>query len=380
MEKVIVYFGGYFMSERSLERSFADNGIKVLFPVDVESNWYKQFILNKGGGNVIQSMYSTPFLEVKDDTFEIEQFLKKVSPIAVIHRMYKNDFVMNYKAGEVCSKLKIPYYPYRIETWPLEKVKSFECTNFLYAHKCDIPFMRNVKSKKTYFPYGVSSLERNLKLQKTIEIAGFGFGRLSLQERFKDIEMYYDAVESLGKNMTVFWNKTDIELFRERKPSKNTRKKVITWQEDTDQVDYRNQKILIPRAKEIPDPDYESIEFSPLFSPEETEQKINSAKIVVNFDTCWGVQDAHSYKLYQSMGCGVPTITHYKKGIENDFGPNGENLIYVKDSKEAAFAITRLLKDKDFYNKISTNCEKFVHEKYNWFKNFDKIAKEDGLW
>lgn len=366
------------MSERSMERSFADNGVSLLFPVDKDSIFYKQCILRD---TVLQKILNKEQIDLPNRQENILTLLKQVRPIAVIHRLYRNEFTMHgYGVVEACSLLKIPYYPYRIETWPLEQIRHIEGSRFLYAHKCDEPFMKRIFTKRTHYPYGVSSLERNMKIKKTIEIAGFGFGRLSLQERFKDIEMYYDAVESLGKKLTVFWNKVDVDSFKERKPSKNTRKKVITWQEDTDQVDYRNQKILIPRAKEIPDPDYESIEFSPLFSPEETEQKINSAKIVVNFDTCWGVQDAHSYKLYQSMGCGVPTITHYKKGIENDFGPNGENLIYVKDSKEAAFAITRLLKDKDFYNKISTNCEKFVHEKYDWFKNFDKIAKEDGLW
>lgn len=378
--KNIIYFGGYFNSERSMERSFIDNEVKLVFPL--EEKWYNTYLLN------IPS-FSKPlcsehvFIAGNDKAYE--SLFNKYKPNAVIQRLYCNEQVMHCNLGYVCIRLGIPYYPYRIETWPLEKVAVPECYAFLYAHKCDEPYMTHLKMKKIHYPYGVSGLEYNMHIKKVYDVATFGFGRLNFKTRYDNINMYCTALYNIKIPLNVFWDDIDKDIFINNIPLIPTGGEVVEKYFEKQGRDYKGHSVLIPKFRLIPGmvPNLEYLDniiFNKQFNSNDTTCIINKAKIVLNVETTYNIKEVHSYKLYQSMACGVPTITTYKEGIEKDFGPNWENVVYISTIKEIEDAVIRLLNDESLYNKISKNCERFVHDKFDWFKNFDKIAKEEEIW
>lgn len=335
----IVYLGGFYVAERSFQKSLKDHGIDVVFPVDQK---YRNFT------NAYSVFYGT---EVK--SFGITQvpennlnsYLMATRPEVVIHRYYLNDSLMHKSAYDVCKRLGIPYVVYRMETFPLAPIDEVKCDLFLYAHLCDEEYLPKTKNYRMYhYPYGVSGYERPLDVGKFYELAMFGFGRLTIPERKENFKMYYSAIASLGKVLDVFWSNHDKDVFR------------------------NNFK------------DSKHIKFNDQFKVDLQEEYLNRAKIIINLDTAYKVEHGYSHKMFQSLGCGIPTITQYKKGIEDEFGPNWENAVYVNNEEDVKSAIKILLKDQKLCNKLSVNSTTYMHEYYDWYYNLSSIFKKEGIW
>jgi spore maturation protein CgeB len=80
------------------------------------------------------------------------------------------------------------------------------------------------------------------------------------------------------------------------------------------------------------------------------------------------------------MGRGMPTITFRKKCLEDMFGFSGENLIFFESSDEVAYWIYFLLRNHKFRKELSERCEKYVHDKYDWYKRFNQIMIKQEIW
>ncbi|MEM4230340.1 MAG: glycosyltransferase family 4 protein [Candidatus Pacearchaeota archaeon] len=88
-----------------------------------------------------------------------------------------------------------------------------------------------------------------------------------------------------------------------------------------------------------------------------------------------------SYKILEAMASGVPVITtalgaHPLGAIDN------KEIIVSDDEKKIADKVIDLLKDREFYSKISLNARKLIEERFDWkiiTKRLENIYKKAGL-
>ena len=368
--KNILYFGGFYAAEFSSRQSFSEKGYRLNFPVSLDYTFYQKTVPFRLEGGV----YGIKQVAENDLRSYIKQL--KPRPIIAIHRYYKNDPVHKWNARELCRSFGIPYIVYRIETYPLEPVEDIDCDLFLYAHKCDKDYIPDsLKGKAYHFPYGVSNSEQYASVPKQYDIASFGLARCFPEERKVNFLMYYNTIVAMDRVLDVFWEKILANLYEEVLGSEVE----IVPSFIHVGTDYRGQDISVPKFTSVPN--YKKyIRFNEQFSIEKQVEYLNKSKIVVNVDETYKIDKCYSYKMFQSLGCGAPTITSYKKGIEEDFGPNWETAVYVKNEDDVKEAITVLSEDKELREKISKNSCEYMHEKYDWFNNFNKIMVDTGLW
>lgn len=367
-KKKVVYLGGFFNAERSMRQSFIENGIDITFPVEGNYRKYAEDCMFDCNLELFDVYWV-------DTAKKLKAYLAKERPSIVVHRYYRDDPFLHATAGEACRSLGIPYAVYRMETYPMGPIKPVECDLFLYAHWEDrnyIPF--EVFNRSYFFPYGVSSVEKRMKIAKTYELASFGLGRFAQNDRLDNFTMYFNSVIRMRKELNVFWNRDDVHRFEAIFGPRI--KSTVVELTNTGKIDDRGQILRYPQTKVITS----YIIYNERFSIEEQEAYINGAKIIFNVDTVYKVPRIYSHKIFQSLGCGVPTITYYKEDIEEAFGNNWENMIYVSNSKEVDNAVWRLLGDDTLYNKIADNAYNYMHKRYNWYNTFDSIMKKDGIW
>ncbi len=98
-------------------------------------------------------------------------------------------------------------------------------------------------------------------------------------------------------------------------------------------------------------------------APKETEKIYEKADLLIAPIRVGG---GTSYKILESMACGVPVITTLLGNAIN--AKENEEIVIAKDANEFVLKIKKLLGDKDFYSNISLNARKLVEEKFNWEK------------
>lgn len=341
MNKKILYLGGFFQAEHSMKQSFADNRGEMLFLIDTndyaEYYWKTPAYCNFREGNSVEIIPSNL----------LEDFVKDYKPDVIIHRHYMYKPLMHLNSRIVAKKLDIPFVHLEMELsanpeeyWN-SKQSSTDCDLFLYAHNYETPtikFLKESEIKMYFYPYGVSSFERSMpEIEKDREIGGFGYPRIEERSRCRNLNMFLEGIKKLGKKMHVYgpW-------------------KFSPW------VDFNS---LIIHSE---------------YKWEETTEVMNRHKIAINFETLPNAEGAYSHKMFQTVGCGVPTLTIFKKSLSNLF-PNSESLnpVYIEAPPKETIQV--LLHDS--LNKyIGETGEKFIHENFDWFKRFDAIMKKEKIW
>lgn len=367
----IVYLGGLYSAELSLRQSLVDNGCTVQFFVN------DFYVTHYGSTPVFKAVALEQYGLVYVSNSHFKEELKKAKPDLVIHRYYRSDPLMYRRSGDVCRELGVPFIVYRQETWPLESIQVPECDLFLYGHKCDEEYLRKTTVPCAYYPYGVSSLERYCPdVEKTYDLAMFGFGRTSLQERVKDFMKYVRVAISLKKRIDVFWDDHDRKKILEYIPH---------WQEVNlvsigDMVDYRGHPITMP----VPSTKYEAgyletIRFNEQFPLNQQTEYMSRTNVVVSVDAIPCISNAFSYKLWQSLGCGIPTITYDKGGREELFGNNGEHAFFVKTEDEIREVIEEL-DSSSLRKEVGQRAYKYMHERYDWYRNLRAVTDKKIPW
>jgi len=179
----------------------------------------------------------------------------------------------------------------------------------------------------------------------------------------------------MNKILDVFWGKIDVTLYDKVLGSEFELIPVFI----DHGTDYRGQPIRVPSFTKFPN--YKKyVRFNDQFSIDKQVEYLNKSNIVINVDETYKIDRCYSYKMFQSLGCGVPTLTSYKEGIEEDFGPNWENAVYIDNEDDVKIAITILLEDKELRERISKNSYEYIHDKYDWYNNFNKIMVDSGIW
>jgi len=83
-------------------------------------------------------------------------------------------------------------------------------------------------------------------------------------------------------------------------------------------------------------------------------------------------------KILGAMAAGVPIVTS-PVGIEGIDAQDGVQVLIRKNPKDLAKAVVKILKDKDFYQKITKEARSLVEKKYSYqavAKTLDRIYKE----
>ncbi len=343
MNKRILYLGGYFQAEHSMKQSFADNGVEMLFLIDDndyarENYWANPAYHNFSDLNLVKVVPSSL----------LEAFIKSYKPDVIIHRHYMYRPLMHFNSVAIASKLGIPFVHFEVElsTNPEEyqdPQQSFtDCDVFLYAHDFEIPLLKYLKENKKscyFYPYGVSSFERSMpEIEKDREIGGFGYSRDGERSRCRNLNMFLEGIKKLGKKMHVYgpW-------------------KFSPW------VDFSS---LIVHTE---------------YKWEETTGVMNRHKIAINFETLPNVEGAFSHKMFQTIGCGIPTLTYYKASVYNLFFTSN-NPILIKNSNNVSYWIDFLLNEPPAWELTSEMGEKYIHERYDWYSRFSDIMKKEKIW
>jgi hypothetical protein len=354
--KRVAYLGGYFPAEQSIRRSFTDHKVEIVFPYCVIPRYPMAY--EKRGGHKSRSSYravrvETPITDPLPETgFAMQtipswvpyvpdktllSWLEKFKPDVIVHRYYLDAPHMHHHAREAAVKLGIPYVVYRMETWPLPgyTINYLDCDLFLYANTCDEPL---INQKKDWWCWGVSQNERNLHIPRNTELAAFGLVGHNSGQKHDSLSFYAQAAKKMNKTIYVYWGMA------------------------TEEWGFLARELFI----------------QPTFSIEEQTEYMNGCKVAINYESVEGMFGCWSYKLWQTMSCGTPTITRYKPEYLKMF--DGA-LLQCNTDLEARNFMSELLHHNDaFWQHISKKSEEVVHDKYEWFTNFDRIMREHNLW
>lgn len=342
-KRKVVFAGGCFQAEFSMRSSLVANGIECHYLYEIPTPSYL--------------MHNPIVCNYKQDgiiTFvnKLEPAIIDIQPDVIIHRLYKNDCVMHHNAYGIAKSLGIPYGKFLMETDINDRGdmdnRFGNCDFVMYAHDTDA-IKKLLKegggSKNTYFyPYGVGVNEYSDKTQRNKDVVAFGYPRFGIpetKERESNFEIVINGVRKINSKLNVF-----------NSPSSS-------WNETR----FINDVIL-----------------NDFFYLEQEHEVMNKFKIAINFESVHTMEGAYSHKMFQTMGRGIPTLTFRKKCIEEMFGFSGENLIYFETSDEVAYWLYFLLKNHKFREEISERCEKYVHQKYDWYNRFNKIMIKQGIW
>jgi spore maturation protein CgeB len=337
MKKTVLYLGGAYSAEYSLMQSFKDNSAKLIFFIgdDIWSQYYKK--------NKLPHFKNSSFIrEVTEE--HLEEEIKELNPHAVIHRMYLGEPYTYPNAREVCKKLKIPYIKYDAET-DYHDIKEYRfeyCDFALFAHNTIhiLNSARRTKTKCYFYPYGVSSVESNQNLQDRKSFGIIGNLYKDIDSRIKNLDLFLQALQVLNYKANVYsedWNESP---------------------------NYIKNHIILNKPYKI----------------EDSCKILNQHRIILNVESISDIDGAYTHKIFQSMGCGIPTITNSKESLKDLFGVNGENLIYVKNKDDIIYAIHTLFTNEKFMKEMSIRCEKYMHENFDWFKRLNEIFIKEGVW
>lgn len=322
--KKIVYLGGFYPAEHSMWHSFTEHGASIVFPFDSPYRFKED----------------EKVLLIPD--FLTLVWLSEYKPDLIVHRFYKNYPCMHGYVGEMARQLGIPYIVYRMETWPRDEESSVispvECDLFLYANPCDVRFLPEMDVPVDYWPWGVSSFERNMNIERSVPVGAFGNLRPDEQERMDSLRMFvWGTMCHRGTQVSMPWD-TLHESIRDLAPA-----------------------ISLD---------------GPCRIPEQTE-RMNRCRVALNYESLSAIPGCYSYKMFQTLGCGTPTITSRKPEFREMF--EGA-LVEIEDGIDVAIQVRRLLEDKEEWARISALSERVVHEKFEWFENFDRIMRKHNLW
>ena len=338
-----------FNAEYSMAHSFSENDVDIIFIYDDKMGQQIFDTPEYGNHNKLNSIKLVPEDKLSDE-------LKKIAPDAVIHRIYDIDPLMHRGAYAICKSLGIPYGKYVAEN-DITKLNLFvdyfvDCDFLMYAHNlsCITEVIKSYEKKKRekcyWFPYGVGSFEYSIDIEKDKELGSFGYYRSIMESRVKSLNLFVDGLSKIEKKLHVYNPK-------------------VVSNPAMDWSTYGKKDHLIVHDS---------------FNIEQSTFIMNQYKIALNFESIQHIENGYTHKLFQTMGCGLPTITYRKKCLEEMFGFSGENLIFIESLDEISYWVDFLLKNDKFRHEIGQRCEKFVHEKYDWFTRFEKIMINENIW
>ncbi len=339
--KKVIYIGGFFQAEYSMQIAFEKNKVQMLFLFD-ESDFGIHYWYNRCHKTIYKRY---PFMKfVLQENFR--KFLRRTKPDVIISRFYKSDPLMFPKAFEDAKQIGIPFYILKMETTgtetPQDVLRFRRCDGILYAHEYDENFLLTVKKPLYFYPYGVSDWERrDPDSIRDIEIGSFGYWR-NYEERNRNIKLFLLGAEKIRKKVHVF------------------------------------EGIGQDLWKYYQDEGKDALVVHEGFKQEDTVSVMNRCRIALNIETLWHLDGANSHKLWQTLGCGIPTLTYYKKSLEKLFGNSGP--IFVQNPDEVADRLLWLLEDEEAYNRVATTSYDFVHKHFDWFERFDAIMKQEKVW
>lgn len=347
-QKKIVYLGGCFQAEFSMRRSLQAANVKIdfLYPSDAPEYLRSGICANYNSSKIIT--------DVPVD--KLQMWLENNKPDVIIHRFYKTDPVMYHDAYAIAAKLQIPYGKLLMETDEDDINTIYDrflnCDFLLYAHdsyaltefiKC---YDESIQNKCFFFPYGVGPMEHSIKELRKHEVAGFGYSRLPIHvSREASLRMFTTGLSNLDIKLNVFQPKTICDS--------------VNWHKTT----FIDNVIIN---------DGYDLEYTTLI--------MNRFKIACNFESVMHIDGAYSHKMFQTMGCGIPTITYRKPSLERMFGYSGENLIFIESAEEVAYWVDFLLKNNSFRNELGQRCEKFTHQHYDWYHRLNDILCTLNIW
>jgi hypothetical protein len=246
---------------------------------------------------------------------------------------------MHHNSYQVARECGVPLIRYIAET-DYNDNKSLngneiECDVLLYSHDSDYfkENVKNIKKPSFFFPYGVSGAESFKYENRDLAIGTLGYFRDNYNNRGDDLKLFID---STLEKINVYGN----------------------W----DNYNYIN-KVNVNRN----------------YMLEELGDQISKHKILINFESCPDMNGVYSYKMFQGLGYGVPTITRYKKNLENIFGDSPKNLIMYKDKDEIKYWINKLLTDERMLKRYSRHCYQYIQKHLNWYDRLFKIFKKINI-
>ena len=78
----------------------------------------------------------------------------------------------------------------------------------------------------------------------------------------------------------------------------------------------------------------------------------------------------------ESMSCGTPVLGVAEGGIRETI-PNGLcGLLVERDSKLFGLAIENLINNKELWKQLSSNCNKYIKENWNWENSVSNIENQ----
>ena len=337
MRRKIVFLGGLFPAEFSILKSFEQNNSDLYFLID-NSSWGQSF----------KTSYQY-FLKGKNyiifvDDNDLQEQIEKLNPDAIIHRLYNGTTYSFNHSYEIAKKLGIPLIKWCMETDYNDSytTRFHNCDLAFFSH--DTTFIQKLAQEAPincyFFPYGVSDVETKLDNPKTKSFGTIGRFHSNIKRRIENIEMFTSILGAFKEKLYVH---SDEWLTAPESISRN----------------------IIKR---------------PQYFIENTTKIINQYDVIINIESISDLEGAYSHKLWQSMGCGIPVITNYRKCIENLFGPNGENLIYVENTNDIIYAYHVLLSNEKFRKELSERCYKFVHDEFDWYKRMESIFMLEKIW
>ena len=332
-----------YQAEYSMLHSFRDNDIELIFAIDTDAvgQLYWSYACT---GNIDPN--SSFIRNIPSDG--AHDLVRRERPDLIIHRYYNYRPVMHWNAYLAAKQFNIPFIYLDMEReYPPNELSFFDLEPitlsrvFLHAHP--LHEERQDQIEKTgvhmhFYPYGVSSFERYNPIGHERDLGAFGFYR-NMPTRTANAEMFFEGARRLGKTVDVFadWNEYH--------------------------GPYREMLNVCPR--------YNSID---------TVGIMSNYKIALDFHTYPDKPEHLSHKTWQTVGCGLLTLSPRLQLMEQLFGPSGENLVYVQSSDEVECSIREMLANPQKRMAIARRGEKYVHEKFDWFKRFNEIMVQESVW
>jgi hypothetical protein len=356
VKRKVVYLGGFYHTEFSIQKSFEESEAQIIFLID-DNSYGQGYDPRNYSGKYIDSYHFVKRISSVD----LKNFLKSYKPDIIIHRLYHYDPLMHYNGLSIAKELGIPFVYLKQESlipdYYQENYFNNDILNlnsaslFLYAHPMDENEIRDLSKlynvKCRLYHYGVSGFEYNMNIPRIKDVGAFGYHR-PVPYRFESLLLYLRELRKLGIKLNVYG-----DTWR------------TVWEDNIG-----NAEVAL----------LEELKINPTFLLDDATRIMNEHRIAINVETLSHIDGAFSHKVFQTTACGVPTITYYKHAYERIFGSSGENLIMVKNQEEIYDWLDRLMNDNVLWKGISERCERFVHAEFDWFKRFDKVMKEEGIW
>ena len=343
----IVHLGGFFQAEYSMFKSFEDNGVELTFLYDDKTGSYfpKDALYN--------NYKIDTYVKVVSEN-ALSDFLKGYKPDAIIHRHYKLNPFMHRNAYKIASSLGIPYGKYLMESDAADAAdltdRFIDCDFLMYTHniKAITERIKTYDAKKQshcyFYPYGVGAFEKSIYDIRPNRVACFGYYRGTFNDRIANAEIYVEALKELGQKLNVYSSPKSKE------------------------GDWRRFKLA------------NNLEIHPQYNFENATNIMNKYSIALNIESLANLENMYSYKMFQSMGCGIPTITWKRNCIEELFGKSGTNVIMVSSKADVKKWVSTLLNDQKHRDTIGKKCEKYMHDNFDWYKRFETIMKSEKIW